>query len=232
MLRTMPLDLADLFLNDLDLSFAIEIVVRTLLMFCLILAFLRLSGKKGVRQLSIFEVAIIIGLGSAAGDPMFNPDYAILPAMLVFVSILLFYRGVTWLASRSERFESLLEGDPVYVIEDGEFVISQQREPTYAKDEFFSEMRQQSIEHVGQVRIAILETSGSMSFYYYADEDVKPGLPVLPKAYQARSRTVAAPGDHACTACGRVSRIEAAAHTCPRCGQDEWVAALDSVRLS
>lgn len=232
MLARMPLDLADIFLNDLDLSFALEIVFRTVLMFGLILAFLRLSGKKGIRQLSIFEVAIIIGLGSAAGDPMFNEDNAIVPAMLVFGSILVFYRAVTWLASRSERFESLLEGDPVYVIENGEFVTSEPGEATYAKDEFFSEMRQQSIEHVGQVRVAILETTGSMSFFYFADDEVKPGLPILPKPYRARSRTLAEAGDFACTCCGRVARIGTAAHVCARCGKDEWVKALDSVRRS
>ena len=230
MLGAMPFDLADIFLNDLDASFAIEIVLRTVLMFCMILAFMRLSGKKGVRQLSIFEVAIIIGLGSAAGDPMFNQDHAIVPALVVFITILVFYRCVTWLTSRSERFESLFEGDPIHVIEDGEFVLSEQREPSYAKDEFFSEMRQQSIEHVGQVRVAILETSGSMSFYYFPDDEVKPGLPVLPKPYGKRSRVLVEAGDFACTSCGHVSRIETGTHTCRRCGQDEWVKALDSVR--
>src|SRR3954464_14404634 len=76
------------FLGDLDFSFGIEIVVRTLIMFIMVLLMLRLSGKKGVRQLSLFEVAIIIALGSAAGDPMFNKDIAIVPALLVFVTIL------------------------------------------------------------------------------------------------------------------------------------------------
>ncbi|MCF2490734.1 hypothetical protein [Dyadobacter sp. CY347] len=72
------LDWQELFINDLDWEFAIEIVIRTLIMFAAILIFLRTSGKKGVKQLSIFEVAIILGLGSAAGDPMSNkkmPSY-------------------------------------------------------------------------------------------------------------------------------------------------------------
>lgn len=232
MLSGMPIDLSAVFLNNLDLRFSLEIIFRTVLMFGAILAFLRLSGKKGVRQLSIFEVAIIIALGSAAGDPMFNEDVAIVPAMLVFASILLFYRTVTWLASRSERFESLLEGDPVYVIEDGEFVTSEEGETTYAQDEFFSEMRQQSIEHVGQIRAGILETSGSMSFFYFDDDQVKLGLPILPKPYQLRSKTLAEADDFACTGCGRVTYIETARHVCKRCGKEEWVKALNSIRRS
>ena len=113
------MDFEQMLFHDLDWSFAAEIGLRTLVMFTVILLLLRLSGKKGVRQLSIFEVAIVIGLGSAAGDPMSNEQNAIVPALIVFSTILLFYRFITWLASRSEKFESVLEGDPIYVIEDG-----------------------------------------------------------------------------------------------------------------
>lgn len=50
-----------IFVNDLSWRLAGEVVLRTFIMFTFILAFLRLSGKQGVRQLSIFEVAIIGG---------------------------------------------------------------------------------------------------------------------------------------------------------------------------
>lgn len=46
--------------------------------------FLRLSGKRGIRQLSLFELAIILCLGSAAGDPMFTKD---LPIAHAFVAL-------------------------------------------------------------------------------------------------------------------------------------------------
>lgn len=226
------LDWHKIFFNDLDWSLAIEIVLKTIIMFALILIFLRLSGKKGVRQLSIFEVAIIIGLGSAAGDPMLNSDNAILPAVLVFALILLFYRLLTWLAIKSERFESVLEGDPMYVIEDGMFVVLGNNEHTYAKDEFFSEMRQQSIEHVGQVKTAILETTGTVSFYYYTDEKVKPGLPVLPKPYAKKSNKIDLPGKYACTYCGNVEEIKGNQLKCQRCGKEEWVTAIKTLRVT
>jgi uncharacterized membrane protein YcaP (DUF421 family) len=228
----MQFDAHKALLNDLDWEFAFEIVIRTFIMFTLILVVLRLSGKKGVRQLSLFEVAIIIGLGSAAGDPMFNRDTAIVPAVLVFITILLFYRVLTWLAIKSERFEGILEGEPMYVVEDGMFAVLEQSKHTFAKDEFFSEMRQQSIEHLGQVRTAILETNGNLSFYYFSDEDVRPGLPVLPKVYRQKSKNIARNGQYACTYCGNVEQITASAHQCSRCRQNEWVLAIDTVRMN
>ncbi|MCD9856786.1 hypothetical protein LUD75_18830 [Epilithonimonas sp. JDS] len=119
----MDWDWNKIFLGELDFSFAVEIVIRTLIMFSMVLLILRLSGKKGVRQLSLFEVAIIIALGSAAGDPMFSKDVAIIPSLVVFVSIIIFYRMITYFAMKSEKFENFIEGEPLYVIEDGRFVL-------------------------------------------------------------------------------------------------------------
>lgn len=226
----MDFDFNTIFVNDLDWNFAAEIVLRTLIMFIVILVFLRLSGKKGIRQLSIFEVAIIIGLGSAAGDPMANSDNAILPALVVFATILLFYRFITWMAAKSERFESILEGDPIYVIEDGMFVMIESSEQTYAKDEFFSEMRQQNIEHLGQVQTALLETNGNLSFFYFEDNQVKSGLPILPKVYSTKSSSINEPGQYACTTCGHVEHINGRNHFCQRCKQQEWVKAINTRR--
>ncbi|MBE9585932.1 DUF421 domain-containing protein [Mucilaginibacter sp. JRF] len=226
----MKFDWYNLFLKDLDLSFAFEIVLRTLLMFAFILILLRLSGKKGVRQLSIFEVAIIIALGSAAGDPMFNKEMAIIPSLLVFVVILGFYRLLTYFSAKSERFESILEGDPMYIIEDGMFTIQEETDNTFAKDEFFAEMRSRGIEHVGQVRSAILETNGQVSFLFFSDEKVRPGLPVLPKPYNKRSRLIEKEGDHACTFCAKVSNRNHSGK-CDRCQHDEWVPAIHTTRI-
>lgn len=227
----MELDWKEVFMNDLDWSFTLQIIVRTLIMFSVILIFLRMSGKKGVRQLSIFEVAIIIGLGSAAGDPMSNKDNAILPALLVFVTVLGLYRLITWIAAKNEGFESILEGDPIYIIEDGMFNLGT-GERTYAKDEFFSEMRQQNIEHLGQVRTAILETNGNVSFFYFEENEVKPGLPVMPKLYQKKSCSLSGSGRYACTYCGNVEVIKEKTMRCERCGQEEWVQAIHTSRLT
>lgn len=227
----MELDWDTLFINELDLQFSFEIALRTVIMFLLILTFLRLSGKKGVRQLSIFEVAIIIALGSAAGDPMLSKDYAILPSLLVFIVILALYRLITYYASKNEAFERLVEGDPVYIVEEGKFVLIRRTEHNFAKDEFFAEMRNVGVSHLGQVETAILETSGKLSVYFYADRDVKPGLPVLPKLYEKKSHHIESKGLYACTYCGECTEISSA-RSCPRCGKSEWVKSIDNLRVT
>ncbi|WP_236255482.1 DUF421 domain-containing protein [Chryseobacterium indoltheticum] len=228
----MDLDWNKLFIGDLDFSFALEIIIRTLMMFSMVLLILRLSGKKGVRQLSLFEVAIIIALGSAAGDPMFSKDAAIVPSIIVFGSIILLYRAITYFAMKSEKFENIIEGEPIYVIEDGKFVLGVHKDHTFAKDEFFSEMRQESIEHLGQVKTAILETTGNISFYYYQDDEVNFGLPILPKPYKKKLYQLTEENIYACTYCGNTEKLQAGYHSCSRCDQKEWVIAINNVRLT
>lgn len=225
------MDFKSIFLNDLDFSLALEIGLRTVIMFTFVLIFLRSSGKKGVRQLSIFEVAIIIALGSAAGDPMLNSESAILPSLLVFVVILAIYRLITYLASKSQKIENILEGEPMYIIEDGMFTLEEEGDSNFAEDEFFAEMRNQNIEHVGQVRTAVLESNGQVSFLYYSPEETKKGMPIYPKPYARRSSNISSDGDYACTHCGNIMRLSGST-SCSRCGKNEWVVAIDTVRIA
>ncbi len=84
------MDLYNIFIGDTTWGFALEILIRCTVMFIIIISFLRLSGKRGIRQLSLFELAIILCLGSAAGDPMFTKDVPIAHALVVFVAILFY----------------------------------------------------------------------------------------------------------------------------------------------
>ncbi|MGK6351483.1 DUF421 domain-containing protein [Parapedobacter sp. DT-150] len=225
------MDWKNIFLQDLDSSFALEIIFRTALMFIFIMVVLRLSGKRGVRQLSIFELAIILSLGSAAGDPMFNEDVPIVPAILVCITAIGIYRLVTWLMAKNERFEQLLEGEPVYIVVDSVMTIKDNIKNNLAKDEFFAELREKGVEHLGQVRVAILETSGTMSVFFYPADEIKYGLPILPHEYNKHSNTIAQQGLYACIYCGTLAQLESGPHQCGRCQHREWVPAINTKRL-
>ena len=88
-------------------------------MFLAVVIILRFTGKRGVQQLSIFEMVMIITLGSAAGDSMFYKDVGLFHAVAVFIIILGVYRLIIWLITKFEKVELLLEGEPLYIIKHG-----------------------------------------------------------------------------------------------------------------
>ncbi|WP_221394165.1 DUF421 domain-containing protein [Dyadobacter sp. NIV53] len=216
--------------NELPLVFVFEVIFRSAIMFTIVLVALRATGKRGVKQLSIFETVIIIALGSAAGDPMFYEDVGILPALVVFTTVILLYRGVTWLTGKSIWFEKLVEGETVCLIKEGRFSISEFKKESLAQDEFFSELRLKSIEHLGQVKNAYLEPSGEVSVFFYDDKEVLPGLPLLPDLYKVKRKEIHVESCYACSFCGNVENLKPGTATCTNCKRDEWVLAIKTQR--
>lgn len=218
--------------NGLPTHFLWEVVFRSSIMFLVLLTVLRLTGKRGVKQLSIFETVIIIALGSAAGDPMFYEDVGVVPAIVVLLVVLFFYRLVTWLTGVSHRFERLMEGETECLIVDGKFSRNKFKLKSLSQDEFFTELRLKSIDHLGQVKKAYLETTGDVSVYFFEDNDVRPGLPITPELFALRTKIIKESGLYACSHCGDTKQLSVGEHTCEVCKNKKWALALNNKRIA
>jgi uncharacterized membrane protein YcaP (DUF421 family) len=222
-----------LLLGESGIAFLPEIALRAAIVFFILLFSLRILGKRGVRQLSVFEMAIIISLGTAAGDPMIYKEIGVLMAATVFVSIVICYRLIVSLVGRSKTIEYLIEGRPICLIRDGVFSIEEFSKETMAQDEFFAELREQHIEHLGQLRLALVETSGRISLYFLEDEKVGYGLPIIPEIFNKKSKIITNEGYYSCTFCGFTEFMEPnKPFICELCQHDEWVSSINSKRIT
>ncbi|KFE99044.1 DUF421 domain-containing protein [Chryseobacterium luteum] len=229
----LELNWKELLLGHEEWSFLLEIILRTVIMFLAIIIGLRILGKRGVKQLSIFELVVIIGLGSAAGDPMFNKDVGIISSILVFIVIILLYSIVTFFIGRSKKFEKMVEGTSVCLIREGEFAIDNFKKENLGSDEFFAELRLKGVSQLGQIETAIEEISGEISVFYYEDNDVKYGLPIMPGSLENRFVNIHKEGHFSCTFCGHTElKPEGNTVSCPKCHKNEWVTASNRRRVT
>ena len=130
------------------------------------------------------------------------------------------------------RFQTKL-ADLGFNIEEGEFAWEKMKAQNMTEFEFFMELRLHGVEHLGQVRLAILETNGQISVYYYPDDLVRPGLSILPEYCSERFERVPEDGDYACIRCSEVLTINAGIKTlCPRCKHHQWVKASAATRVT
>ncbi|HFP9223613.1 TPA: DUF421 domain-containing protein [Raoultella planticola] len=220
-------------LDKVPVDFLAEVALRSVYTFVLVFIFLKITGRRGVRQMSLFEVLIILTLGSAAGDVAFYDDVPMLPVLVVFVTLALLYRLVMWLMGKSETLENLLEGKPIPVIEQGELAWKNLQAENMTEFEFFMELRINGVEQLGQVRLAILETNGQISLYYYAERDVKAGLSILPPPHNASFATIPRDDEYACVRCSAVLKLRAGdKQLCPRCANAEWSRASRAKRVT
>lgn len=222
----------ELMLGGEPWSFLPEVFLRTLIMFIILIVSLRLLGKRGVKQLSIFELVVIISLGSAAGDPMLYRDVGILPALLVFVLIVGLYSLITYFIGKNKPFEKMMEGKPVYLIRNGAFFVENFSKEALGEDEFFAELRMQGVSQLGQIEEAIVESSGNISIFYYPDEAVKFGLPIMPHSLENWQQEIKERAHYACTFCGYTEQLQPAINSiCPECKKNKWVKASDKKRI-
>ena len=223
----------DLILGEDEWSFLPVIVLRTFIVFIIILISLRIMGKRGVKQLSLFEFVVIIGLGSAAGDPMLYKKVGILPALTVFATIVILYSIITYYIGKNKKFELLLEGKPVCLIKDGAFSIENFKKENLGEDEFFAELRMQGVSQLGQIKVAIEESSGDISIFFYPDEEVKYGLPIMPNSLKEFHKEIKEANYYSCTFCGFTKKLElVSSMECPTCKKLKWVKASNSKRVS
>jgi uncharacterized membrane protein YcaP (DUF421 family) len=229
----LKLDWKELLMGHEEWSFLLEIILRTAIMFLTIIIGLRILGKRGIKQLSIFELVVIIGLGSAAGDPMFNKDVGIISSIIVFIVIILLYSIVTFYIGRNKKFENLVEGKSVCLIENGVFSIKNFKKENLGSDEFFSELRLKGISQLGQVEMAIEEISGDISVFYFEEKDIKYGLPTLPGSLDHPIKIINQEGQYSCTFCGFTElKHTGTAGNCKNCGKENWVPASNKKRIT
>lgn len=225
-------DPARMLLKDLPLAFLGEVALRSIFAYVVVFLFLKFSGRRGIRQLSLFELVVILTLGSAAGDVSFYEDVPMLPVAMVFVTLLVVYRLTTFAIARSKRLEAWMDGKPVTVIENGLYKLESLEGLNMSSSELFMELRQRGVEHLGQVRLAILEIDGDVSLYFFEPQDVRPGLSVLPPAHREVLLKAPSHGLYCCVRCGAPSELHAGkTANCPRCQNDTWTVALTCERV-
>ncbi len=214
-------------------TFLLEIAFRSFVMYLLILITLRITGKRGIKQLSMFEFSIILALGSAAGDPMFYNDVPLAHALVVFAVIIALYVFFNYLTEKNERIEKWFQGSSACVIDNGKINLQALKNQKLTYMELFGEIRQQQVEHLGQVRKGYLEPTGEISLFFFEAEAVQPGLPIFPEILASAHQIIVVAGWYACKSCGHVQKLNPSPeNNCPECHHHLWLKACTAKRVS
>ena len=217
--------------EDAPLIYVTEIIFRTTVMFLILIVALKFLSKRGVKQLSVFELAILIALGSAIGDPMFYNHIPVTYGIFVLIVVIVLYRWITGLTARFKLMEEILEGKPVCLLHEGRIDYDNYKKIRLPYDKFFGELRLKSVDHLGQVKKAYLETSGEISIYLYEDAKVIAGLPIYPESIGNPLVEIGKPGYYACIFCGNIQGIDSAKNNCHVCKNCKWIVPDSKLRV-
>lgn len=206
-------------LGQAPLQFALEVFLRTLLIYLLLLVTLRLLGKRMNGQLTITEMAVMLTLGAIVSVPMQLPDRGILPGVLILACVLFLQRGISWMSFKNNKVERVTQGAMCALVKDGCVNIEEMTSARVSQQQLFGALRAKGIRQLGQVKRVYLESCGLFSIY--ESPEPRPGLSVLPpddqQLLEAQPR---ADGQYACLHCGCLGKKDADRFSCSRCSHD------------
>jgi uncharacterized membrane protein YcaP (DUF421 family) len=212
-----PFDPRRLLIGKTPPLFLLEIVVRAIFVYVVLLVAIRLMGKRVAGQLSLSELAVIVTLGAAIGVPIEVPEHGMLPAAIVLAVAIAYQRVIGFLSFRSRRMELLTQGDLTVLMRDGVLNLPAMRKSGLSRERVYAALRERGIEHLGEVRRMYFETSGAFSIY--PANNPRPGLSIVPPEHPGleRQRDLVA-----CVSCGTVLEQSRRSGKCPSCGAQSW----------
>ena len=141
-----------------------DLVLRAGAIFVVLFVLTRVIGKRELSSLQPFDLILLIILGDALQQGLTQDDYSITGAFLVVGTIALLQVAVSWISYRFPRSRPIIEGEPVIVLQDGQVIERNLKRERLTIEEIAEEARQHEIAHLSDVRFAILETNGQISF--------------------------------------------------------------------
>ena len=165
-------------------------LARTVILYFLIIAGIRLMGKRQVGELEPSELVLSLIIADLAAVPMQDYGIPLISGIVPILTLLCLTMVISVLTVKNARFRSVMCGRPSVVISNGKLDQREMARNRLTVDELMEELRCQGYGDLSAVHYAILETNGRLSILPYAAQQPptaqdlqlsveEPGLPLL-----------------------------------------------------
>jgi len=141
-----------------------DIVIRAAVAFLIVFAFTRLLGRRELAQMQPFDLILLVVVGDLIQQGVTQNDLSVTGLFLVIATIGLMQVGFSYLSFRVRRLRPVLNGEPLVIIEDGKLIERNLKRERLTLEDVAEEARLNEVHSFDEVRWAVLETSGRMSF--------------------------------------------------------------------
>jgi uncharacterized membrane protein YcaP (DUF421 family) len=111
-----------------------------------------------------FDLILLIVTGDLVQQGVTQSDYSLTGALTVIATIALLTVALSYASFKVPRLRPVLDGTPLVLVQDGEVIARNLRRERITLEELLAEARQQQLASLSQVRFAVLETNGAISF--------------------------------------------------------------------
>lgn len=143
----------------------IIVVLRTLILYMLVVIAFRLMGKREIGQLQPFELVVILMISDLAAIPSENVGIPLLSGIVPILVLLLTSLTLAWISLKSEKARTIICGTPSILIERGKILEKELTKNNYNLTDLLEELRIKNVPNIADVEFAVLETNGQLSVF-------------------------------------------------------------------
>jgi uncharacterized membrane protein YcaP (DUF421 family) len=140
-----------------------EIILRTGLVYLFLVVVIRVSGKREVGQLTVLELIVILVISDAVQNSMVGENTTLWGGLIAVLTLVTLDFGLSWFSARSKRLRQVIEGEPRLLVRDGRLLEKALREERIDAEDVRAAARAHGVARVDDVRLAVLETDGTIS---------------------------------------------------------------------
>ena len=141
--------------------------LRTMILYLVLIASVRLMGKRQVGQMEPSEFVVTMLVANLASIPMQDEGIPLFSGLIPILTVLGTELVLSVASMGSLRLRRILCGKPVILIENGRILQDNLRKTRITLDELTGHLRLKDVLDLNSVQFAILETNGNISVFLY-----------------------------------------------------------------
>jgi len=142
----------------------VDAVLRATTIYLVLLVVFRISGRRTLAEITTFDLILLLLIGEATQQALLGNDFSVTNAILVIVTLVFLDVAISLFKFRWKRLDKVLEGVPTIIVENGKALPDRMSRARIDEDDVMEAARRlRGIDHMEQIRYAVLERSGGIT---------------------------------------------------------------------
>jgi uncharacterized membrane protein YcaP (DUF421 family) len=141
-----------------------DLVLRALAVYVAIFAFTRILGRRELSSLQPFDLILLIVIGDLIQNGVTQNDLSVTGVLIVIATMGAAQVVTSYLSFRFSKLRPILEGEPIILVQNGKVIDRNMRRERLCLDDLAEQARKSEVESLDEVKWAVLETNGDISF--------------------------------------------------------------------
>jgi uncharacterized membrane protein YcaP (DUF421 family) len=145
-----------------------RVFLMAVLAYAALVFLLRVSGKRTLAKMNVFDFVFVVALGSALSTTILSPDVTLAEGVVAVMALIALQVLLSWLCVRSHPLDKLINGEPTLVFYRGEFLRNRMQKERVTEEELRAAIRNRGLGDLDSANSVVLETDGTFSVISHA----------------------------------------------------------------